>query len=167
MKKLISKDGNKTIYCCFCSGKWRATTRALEKNANIQRSTVRVSETNYDSENDVVLLRDGLEVSYSSLRQSFEGSMFLDKRYYPKEDYADYLGSIFFYMDMSGNVISQVYADVTDSFYEVDSRIIFDDEMYGIWKENLINQIISELKTRSRERQKQLIKENRYEDTEC
>ncbi len=141
MKKLTSKDGSKTIDCCFCSGKWRAINISLD---DVTRRTVRVSEINYDSENDVVLLRDGLEVSYSSLRQSFEGYMFLDKRYYPKEEYADYLGSIFFYMDMSGNIISQVYADVTDSFYEVDSRIIFDDEMYGIWKENLINQIISE-----------------------
>lgn len=159
MKTITSKDGNKEIQCSFGNGKWRAYTYIYEEGISyrIRRTTSQVSEINYDEENDVILIRDGLTVSFRSLSSSFEGYKLLDKCYYPRIDEADYLGSIFFYMDMFGNIISPAYSDVTDSFYEIDEDILYDDEAYSKWKENLINQIIDTLKTRSIQRQKQLL----------
>lgn len=169
MNIITSKDGNKEISCYFCDGKWRAYTYVFPENGGyrIRKQTACISEINYDEENDCLLLRDGLEISYRSLSSSFENYKLLDRRYYPRKDKADYLGSIFFYMDMSGNIISSVYSDVTDSFYEMDPNIPFDDEAYSEWKESLINQIIEDLKARSIKRQKQLLKENNYENTKC
>lgn len=60
-------------------------------------------------------------------------------------------------MDMSGNIISPVYSDVTDSFYEIDEDVLYDDDAYSNWKETLIIQIIDTLKMRSIKRQKQLL----------
>lgn len=168
MNIITSKDGNKEIRCYFCDGKWRAYTYIQpEDGCRTRKQTARISAITYDKENDVVLLRDGLKVSYRNLRKSFEGFMLLDKCYYPREDEADYLGSIFFYMDMSGNIISSVYAGAVDTFYEMDPSIPFDDKAYGEWKDNLIQKIIEDLKRRSIERQKQLLKESNYENTKC
>lgn len=159
MKTIISKDGNKQVECSFGNGKWRAYTYAFDDKSGyrIQRTTSQVSEINYDEDNDVILIRDGLKISFRSLSSSFEGYKLLEKRYYPRIDEADYLGSIFFYMDMSGNIISPVYSDVTDSFYEIDEDVLYDDDAYSNWKETLIIQIIDTLKIRSIKRQKQLL----------
>lgn len=159
MKIITSKDGSKQIVCSFGNDKWRAYTYIYEDGISyrIQRTTSQVSEINYDEENDVILIRDGLKISYRYLSSSFLGYKLLEKCYYPRIDEADYLGSIFFYMDMSGSIISAVYSDVTDSFYEIDEDILYNDEAYLIWKANLINQIIDTLKARSIKRQKQLL----------
>lgn len=170
MYTITSKDGNKEISCCYCDGgKWRVYTYVPSEGdgCRIRKQTARISEISYDQENDVILLRDGLKISYRNLKESFEGFIFLDKNYYPREDEADYLGSIFFYMDMSGKIISSVYADATDCFYEMDSSIPFNDETYAEWKDNLIQKIIEDLKRRSIKRQKQLLKESNYENTKC
>ena len=169
MYTITSKDGNKEISYYYCGGKCRAYTYISSKEDKIRtrKETARFSQITYDEENDVILLRDGLKVSYRNLKEEFKGDFLLDKNYYPREDEADYLGSLFFYMDMSGNVISSVYSDVTDTFYEMDSNIPFNDEEYAEWKDNLIKQIIEDLKNRSIKRQKQLLKESKYENTKC
>lgn len=168
MYTITSKDGKKEITYYYCEGKCRAYTYVQPENGyRIRKQTARISEITYDEENDVILLRDGLKVSYRNLKEEFKGNLLLDKNYCPREDAADYLGSIFFYMDMSGNVISSVYAEVTDCFYEMDSMIPFDDEEYAKWKDNLIQKIIEDLKSRSIKRQKQLLKESSYENTKC
>lgn len=169
MYTITSKDENKYINYYYCGGKWRAYTYISSKGSGIstRKETARISEITYEEENDAILLRDGLKVSYSYLKEHFGGFMLLNKNYYPRQDEADYLGSIYFYMDMSGNLISSVYSDVTDTFYEMDPNIPFDDELYAIWKSNLINQIIEDLKKRSQKRQRQLLKESSYENTKC
>ena len=168
MYTITSKDGKKEITYYYCGGKCRAYTYIQPENGyRIRKQTARISAITYDKENDVILLRDGLKVSYRNLKEEFKGDLLLDKNYYPREDEADYLGSVFFYMDMEGNIISHAYADATDSFYEIDPSIPFNDEEYAEWKDNLIQKIIEDLKNRSIKRQKQLLKESKYENTKC
>lgn len=166
MYTITSKDGKQKISCYYGGGKWRASTYVnSEEGYRTYRKTALFNEITYDEENDVILVNDDLKVSYRRLSESFDSYLLLNKKYYPREDEGDYLGSIYFYIDMGCNIISSVYAEVTDSFYEIDPSILFYDDAYATWKENLIKKIIEDLKRRSIKRQKQLLKESKYENT--
>lgn len=168
MYTITSKDGKKKVSYYYGGGKWRLFTYVnSEDGCKTRKETALFSAITYDEENDVILINDGLKVSYRRLSESFDSYLLLNKKYYPREDEGDYLGSIYFYMDMECNIISLVYAPITDSFYEIDQSILFDDDAYATWKENLIEKIIEDLKRRSIKRQKQLLKESKYENTKC
>lgn len=161
-----NEDESKKIYIQYCSRKWRIKSVMYEGQRRIQKQYARMSAIDYDEKNKVLLLRDDLEISYDDIRTDLEGIKLLGK--VCRIDKKCYIGSIFFYVDFDGNVISQVYSNATDNFYDMDSFIPLNDELYNTYKEELIKQIIEDLFQKSLKREKELLKEMKfYENTKC
>lgn len=159
-------DESKKIYIQYCSGKWRVLSVMYKGQRRIRKQYARMSAINYDEENKVLLLRDDLEIPYDDICADLEDIKLLGKMCI--KDKKCYIGSIFFYVDLNGNVISQVYSNATDNFYDMDSFIPLNDELYNTYKEELIKQIIEDLFQKSLKREKELLKERKfYENTKC
>ncbi len=161
-----SENENKKINIQYCSGKWRVISVVYENERRVRKQYARMSAYYYDEENKVLLLRDDLMIPYEDIDTNLEGIKLLGK--ICRKDNECYIGSIFFYIDLNGNVISQVYSNTTDTFYDMDPLIPLDDESYDTYKKALIKQIIEDLFQKSLKREKELLKEMKfYENTKC
>lgn len=141
-----------------------------ENGSSSQNTSVVANAITYDEESDVFLFRDDLYMEYDYIRKNYNDNPFLDKEIpliYGKDCY---LCSLFYYVDFDGNIVSDVYSDASNMFYQMPDNPIWDIESYNQRREEIIKEIIVDLKTKSENIKEKLLERVRgelNENTKC